>query len=340
MIALSENAYNAGLRRNEPKLKVWRYAGLMLTYRCTAACRFCYYACSPRSSAAVMPVETALEAWRSLVELAGPQANLHITGGEPFLEFDHLVNILDEARRRGLPALNSLETNGSWAVSESETRRRLAVLKSMDLQELKISYDPFHAEFVEHETIVNLERLAGEVLGPQRVRVKWRKYLDAPVPYDRCLPADQKEFCREILREDRCRFTGRAAIRIDPLLAERPLGEFTRFTCRNAILGARGVHIDPFGNVFSGQCSGIIAGNLNSVSLEQLWRTFDPPRLPFWGTLFRRGPAGLIEEAAARGYPEDRRYASKCHLCSDIRRFFFDKDRYLSIIGPSDCYSQ
>lgn len=339
MIDICNNRYNARLQRNDPKFKVWRYAGLMLTYRCSAACRFCYYSCSPQAGG-LMPIEMALEAWRCLVALAGPGANLHITGGEPFLEFDHLVSLLSQARSAGLPPLNSLETNGSWADSTVETRQKLAFLKSVDLGELKISYDPFHAEFVDAGTIRDLKALAGEVLGPDKVKIKWEKYLDNPVPYDRYLPTDQIDLCRQILKEDRCRFTGRAAEQIAPLLADRPADGFRSLSCRSAILGAKGVHIDPYGNVFSGQCSGIIAGNLNTVSLETLWRRFDPPNLPFWQTLFHEGPAGFLQEAVAAGYPAQQKYASKCHLCSDIRRFFFDKRKHLSIIGPIDCYGR
>ena len=44
------NAYNAGLARDDPKFKLWRSAGLMLTYRCNCACEFCYYNCSPKHS--------------------------------------------------------------------------------------------------------------------------------------------------------------------------------------------------------------------------------------------------------------------------------------------------
>lgn len=339
MIDIRHNRYNARLLRSEPKLKVWRYAGLMLTYRCSAACRFCYYTCGP-TAGGLMPVEMALDAWRSLVSLAGPRAGLHVTGGEPFLYFDHLAQLLSRARAEGLPPLDSLETNGSWAQSPAEIRQKLAFLKSVNLRELKISYDPFHAEFIDVETIRQLKALAAEVLGPERVNVKWQKYLDNPVPYSRYLPTGQVELCRQILREDRCRFTGRAAQQIAPLLADRPADRFTSLSCEKAILGARGVHVDPYGNVFSGQCSGIIVGNLNTSSLEDLWRTFDPPGLPFWDTLFQQGPAGFRQEAGAAGYPADRMYASKCHLCSDIRRFFFDKRRHLTIIGPIDCYRQ
>lgn len=337
MSDLSSNKYNSRQMRNRPKLKIWRYAGLMLTYRCSAACRFCYYHCGPAAEG-LMPIETALEAWTSLQKLAGPSAHIHITGGEPFLYFDHLAALLQKARSSNLPPLDSLETNGAWADSDAEIREKLRFLRQIGLKELKISYDPFHAEFINVQTIRTLRTLAGEVLGPEKVRVRWEKYLENPIRFDAFSAEDQKHLCRQMLKEDRCRFTGRAAEQIAPLVADKSLDQMASLTCRNAILSAKGVHIDPDGNVFNGQCSGIILGNLQTTPLETLWRSFDPPALPFWSTLFNSGPAGLLPEAQKAGYQPRPFYASKCHLCADIRRFFFDKGIFLSIIGPKACY--
>jgi hypothetical protein len=336
MIDLTSNVYNRRQARSESKLKLWRYAGLLLTYRCSAACRFCSYYCSP-SGEGLMPIEMALEAWTSIRNLAGQSAHIHITGGEPFLYFDHLAALLAEARRRNLPPLNCLETNGFWANSEAVIREKVRFLREIGLEELNISFDPFHAEFVCPEAIQALRSIAGEILGLDRVRIRWEKYLANPIPFSEYLKQDRKLLV-QMLQEDRCRFTGRAAEEIAPLAADKSIEELASLNCRNALLGSRGVHIDPSGHVFCGQCSGIILGNLESKSLETLWRDFDPPNLLFWSRLFDFGPSGLIEEAARAGYQPRTRYASKCHLCSDIRRFFFDKGIFLSIIGPKGCY--
>lgn len=337
MTDLYANRYNSRLSRDRQKLKLWRYAGLMLTYRCTAACRFCYYYCRPEAEG-LLPIETALSVWTSLRMLAGPAARIHITGGEPFLYFDHLADLLREARRRDLPPLDSLETNGSWATSEIETRQKLRLLRDLDVRELKISCDPFHAEFIDVELIRKLRALAVEILGPDRVRVRWEKYLEHPLSFDALSAADSTALARQILREDRCRFTGRAAEQIAPLVADMSIEQIAALNCKKAILDAKGVHIDPAGNVFSGQCSGTLLGDVHTTALELLWQEFDPSNQPFWSVLFEFGPAGLLAQATSAGYKPLPKYASKCHLCSDIRRFFFDKGIFLSIIGPKACY--
>ncbi|HOK66991.1 MAG TPA: radical SAM protein [Anaerohalosphaeraceae bacterium] len=325
MKELTQNLYNRRQNRTGQKLKLWRYAGLLLTYRCSAACRFCSYFCSPRSGG-LMPYEIALQAWDSLVKLAGPAAHIHITGGEPFLYFDHLAGLLEEAAARNYPPLNSLETNGFWAQNQAEAREKLHFLHKIELQELAVSFDPFHAEFVPLEAVRTLQTLAQEILGPHRVKVRWGKYLENCPPIEVFLDPKNRTVLQKMLEEDRCRFTGRAAESIGPLAAKFPLETIEQQSCQNAFLNARGVHIDPFGNVFCGQCSGIILGNLYQKPLELLWETFDPPGLPFWNQLFESGPAGLLPQAVADGYQPTRFYASKCHLCTDIRRFFLTRE--------------
>jgi hypothetical protein len=136
-----------------------------------------------------------------------------------------------------------------------------------------------------------------------------------------------------------CRFTGRAAGRLAELVASKPIEALASVNCKSDLLGAKGVHIDPFGNVFSGTCSGIIIGNVNRTEIENIWKQFGPSGNEFISTLFNFGPYGLLEEAGRLGYKKAKVYASKCHLCASIRRFFFDNGLKEPIIGPAECYT-
>ena len=112
-----------------------------------------------------------------------------------------------------------------------------------------------------------------------------------------------------------------------------------RVNCKSDFLGAKGIHVDPFGNVFSGTCSGIILGNVNATPLEEIWKQFDPANDDFIAAMFNAGPSGLLEEAEKQGYKRQEAYASKCHLCTGIRQFLLDNGLFGSIIGPAECYS-
>ncbi len=334
---LSQNVYNQAVDANEPKFKIWRSEGLLLTYKCNCACEFCYYNCGPEKGG-LMSVETAVSAWRSLKTLAGDGAKVHITGGEPFLYWDHLLEVLQAAKNERLGKVDVIETNGFWATSEKIAVQRLKRLDELGMDRLKISTDPFHQEYVDIEPVRRLAQTASDILGSGRVLVRWRKYLDDPIQIKGFSPAERGQMYLSAMKDYPCRFTGRAAGKLAELAASKPAEALAAMSCKSDFLGAKGVHIDPFGNVFSGTCSGIIFGNVNQTPLEDIWKQFHPNRNEFISTLFNSGPAGLLEEAVRTGYKREYAYAGKCHLCTSIRQFFFDNGLRTPEIGPAECY--
>ncbi|MCK4998862.1 MAG: radical SAM protein [Anaerohalosphaera sp.] len=331
-----DNIYNKSRRQDEKKLKIWKYAGLMLTYKCSAACEFCYYHCSPQKKG-LMPIKTAIEIWQSLTMMAGDRALVHITGGEPFLYFDHMLELLRKASEAGLKGPDHIETNASWATGTSVIKKRLKALDQAGMNLLKISFDPFHAEYISRENVIRLAETAKAILGPDKVLIRWEKHLQPPCcPDDNC---NREDLYRKALQVEPCRFTGRAARTLAGLVADKTIEQLKEYSCHQTYLDTKGVHIDPYGNVFSGLCSGIIVGNVIERPLHEIWQAFDPDTHPFISMLAKGGPAGLIDSAEALGYKILPAYASKCHLCTDIRQFFFDIGEHKSIIGPWDCYT-
>jgi MoaA/NifB/PqqE/SkfB family radical SAM enzyme len=334
---LSQNVYNQTVGVNEPKFKIWRSAGLLLTYKCNASCEFCYYNCGPEKNG-LMSIDTAISAWQSLRILAGDSAKVHITGGEPFLYWDHLQEVLQRARTEKLGRVDLIETNGSWATSERIAGQRLRRLDELGMYHLKISTDPFHQEYVDVESVRRLADIAADLLGPDRVLVRWQKYLDDPVNMRNLSPAQRNQEYIRAMAEYPCRLTGRAAGKLAELIASEPIESLATNNCKSDILGAKGVHIDPFGNVFSGTCSGIVFGNVNQTPLEEIWKQFRPERNRFIKTLFDHGPAGLLEEAKNLSYREAGLYAGKCHLCTSLRQFLFIRGVEEATVGPAECY--
>jgi MoaA/NifB/PqqE/SkfB family radical SAM enzyme len=338
MLQLSDNIYNQRLTRDEPQFRLWRSAGLMLTYQCSAACRFCYYNCSPAPSP-LMPVEMAISVWRSLKNLAGKAASVHITGGEPFLNWEHLEAVMQAFKREKLGPVEQVETNASWATDNKIIRRRLRILDECGMGRLKISCDPFHQEYVPIERVRLLAAVAAEVLGKERVLVRWQRYLDNPIETAQLDPTARDECHKQCLRERPCRFTGRAAESLAELMADKTIEDLAEKTCCKSFLGAKGVHIDPLGNVFSGVCSGIILGNVVAKPLEQIWKQIDWRNNEFVDILFAGGPVGLLEKVVNLGYKKRRYYASGCHLCTSIRAFAFKMGLWTTVVGPTYCYT-
>jgi len=335
MVELLDNVYNAGLGRSERKLKLWRSAGLLLTYKCNCRCEFCYYHCGPDKKG-LMPAEMVVEAYRSLRALAGDSAKIHLTGGEPFLYWEHLIKVMEAVQTAGLGGIDMIETNGYWAVDEQETIERLRVLDSLGMAKLKISCDAFHQAYVDIELVRRLTRVAEDVLGANRVLVRWRKYLDAD--NRQISRAQRRAKYIDTMKDYPCRFTGRAGEEPAEIMADTSLQGLSGSNCSKELLGAKGVHIDAFGNVFSGTCSGIIVGNVQDRPLEQIWSQFDPSCGEILGRLFSDGPMGLLGECERYGFEIKDKWADKCHLCTAMRQFLFDNGLYNAIIGPAECY--
>jgi MoaA/NifB/PqqE/SkfB family radical SAM enzyme len=338
MLQLNDNAYNETTALNEPKLKLWTSMGLLLTYRCPAQCEFCYYNCGPQKSG-LMSIENAIAAWQGLIRIAGEHAKIHITGGEPFLYWEHLQQLLSTATEFNLRPVDVIETNAYWATNRTQIIERLSFLNSNNVRRLKISYDPFHAEFVDYERVKLLYEIACEVLGTDRVLFRWQQYLKKRPQIDGLSEEQKSSLFLESYRQYPFRFTGRAAGRLAQQLANKEVERISVENCKKAFLNSKSVHIDPFGNVFNGVCSGIIIGNINEKPLDKLWQTFNPAKKDFLNILFNSGPVGLLEKAIKSGYEKRRLYSNKCHLCTDLRQFFFDKGLLGQIISPKDCYT-
>lgn len=338
MLLSSDNAYNKTIARDAPKLKLWTSAGLMLTYKCPARCECCYYNCGP-DKGGLMSVQTAIAGWRGLIDIAGENAKIHITGGEPFLYYDLLCEILRKADELKLGRIDVIETNAYWATDKSEIIARLEFLNRHNVSKLKISYDPFHAEFIDFDKVKLLYETACQVLGTERVMLRWLDYFNTPPKLTGLSEEQKMGVFADSHKKYKCRFTGRAAGKMAQLLADKEFEQISTENCRKSFLDSKSVHIDPYGNVFNGVCSGIVIGNIEKTPLNEIWRNFNPAKQELLSVLFNSGPAGLVESTIKSGYKKCRLYSGKCHLCTDLRQFFFDNGLYGQIISPKECYN-
>ena len=131
------------------------HGGVMVNYRCTAACRHCLYACSPSRSGAYLSRSAARGICAELRK--GRIGSVHIGGGEPFLDFEGLIAVIQELARAGI-TLDYIETNAYWALEDSAPAK-VARLQDEGIGALCISVDPFHAEYVPCERPLHLARL-------------------------------------------------------------------------------------------------------------------------------------------------------------------------------------
>lgn len=133
----------------------------MLTARCNAGCGHCGTNCGPQRSEA-LPREKVLSLMDEAAALSrGQPLEFGLTGGEPFLDFGLLRDVVSHGKRLG--AEMGVVSNGSWAATDAEAERKLAVLKDAGLGLLNISTSRFHEAFISARRVERALRAARKV---------------------------------------------------------------------------------------------------------------------------------------------------------------------------------
>ena len=145
-----------------------RTLSLITTYRCTAACESCCFGCSPKSEGQ-LSFEQIEEAIISVHRL-GSLKTVVFTGGECFLLKNDLVRAVKLAAQLGLRT--RCVTNGYWAKSLEQGRKRLNELVDAGLSELNISTGDYHQRYVPLDVVENATVLAMEMSLTTRIVVE------------------------------------------------------------------------------------------------------------------------------------------------------------------------
>ena len=316
-------------------VKYWSFAGIMLTYWCSARCASCYLCCGPDRSE-WMEVELALRLWRELVEASPHGCKVHISGGEPFGDWDRLIGLCTAAQSEGLGPPAKIETSAFWATDEQVVRLRVGALDAAGMTKLVISTDPYHQQFIPIERARLAARVARDVLGADRLQVRWRDWLENGFDTAALDESERAEVFAKYAIGRRDRYNGRAAALLGPTQQQKPVSDFADSRCDGALLRSKHVHIGPDGRIIPGTCGGIVLGSVSEGTVGDLWRRLeaDRARRPVVGRLAAHGPVGLLAEAESLGFAPRAGYAGKCHLCWDIRSFLSSKDLYRDELGP------
>ena len=130
------------------------------TYRCTAACKECWFRCTPQvkqileTDKILQYIDEAVEAFPSLKIMV-------LTGGECFLVADDIPRMILRAKSHEL--MSRVVSNGFWATSYEAAIKKLAPLVNAGLTELNISTGDNHQVYVPFENVVNGLRAAYEL---------------------------------------------------------------------------------------------------------------------------------------------------------------------------------
>lgn len=306
-----------------PRIPPLRSGGLMLTWRCTNACRHCVYRCSPAQPGQGMTPERLERAFAALAREPG-FGGLHLAGGEATLDLDLLELALRTAARHGV-AIDYLETNAHWCGDEA---RGLAVFRRLHdagLGAVLISASLYHNEFIPFARTRAAVAAAQTVFGAGGVIV-WTPQVFALLQrLDPGRTHTLTESCRLLgLDPERgdlhrlhgyVRPAGRAADQLRAGLRRKPADAFAGERCAEVLAATGHVHIAPGGELFTGHCPGIAPADIADLHPAIGAET------AFW-TLWHEGPAGLARRAAAEAgfQPDPDGYVSGCDLCFQARK--------------------
>ena len=308
--------------------------GLVLSYKCSAECRHCMYACSPKWKGDWIgqeDLETVLSQLAGKIspspwgaQAIGVNDGLHFTGGEPFLNFELLLKAVKIADEHKIPS-TFVETNCYWSKDDDVTRDKLRLLQENGLKGILISVNPFYAEYVPFERSERCIRISEEVFS-KNVMVYQSEYyrqfrelgIKERISIENYLKLTTKE---DLAERVELFLMGRAAYQLKGFYSLFPPDTFFDEPCHPPFLRNWHNHFDNYGNILPGYCGGISLGSWQN--LERLLKEgIDLEAHPVLGFLIAEDVQGLFQFARDLGYQESRKgYVSKCDLCLDLRKY-------------------
>jgi len=326
--------------------------GVFLTYKCSSQCKHCMYACSSKWKADWISREDAEKVLQNLSEAfktrypegydkIGVNVGLHFTGGEPFLNFDLLLDLVKISDRLEIPS-TFVETNCFWAVNDEVTEERLLKLRDEGLHGILISVNPFILEYVPFERTLRAIRIASEIFGRNtmiyqdffRHQIE-RLGVNGTMPFNEYLKRTGAAglYYAELLP------MGRACYELEGLFRKFPAERFFKMSCREELTRPWHIHVDNYCNYISGYCGGISLGDARN--LDEICSGIDLDDHPIIARLVSdEGIKHLYEFGVEEyGYQESKSgYISKCHLCVDIRRHIIEETEEFKELKPAEFY--
>ena len=307
------------------KTGILHHGGIMVNYQCNAACRHCLYSCSPQRKPGYIDEETAEEVCRILCE--GGCSSVHIGGGEPFINFDGLIVMIQKLKKARIK-LEYIETNAFWALDLKRANDILARLLGEGVNTLCISIDPFHAEFVPYCAPLSLAKLCdkngmGYFLWKQEF-LSVLSRLDPQKNHSRSEmeKALMKDYVIKTANRYGISYGGRA-VNIEneySILQNVNKLSIDNTPCKN-LLSTGHFHVDKNSFFIPPRCTGFC------IPLSEVIGGIPEGKYPAFEALYHGGVSALYELANKNSFQADSAgYPSKCSLCFYIRKFLSEMD--------------
>jgi len=323
-------------------------AGIILSYKCSSACKHCMYACSPSWSADWFSREGLRLVMSKIAKEIQPSPygprrvsinyGLHFTGGEPFLNFNLLLDAVKIANELRIPS-TFVETNCFWCTNDKDTREKLMILKEAGLNGILISVNPFILEYVPFERTKRAVEISREVFGNNVM-------LYQEIFYNQFKELGIKNtlFLNEYIRKGESALQhaellpmGRVCYKLQDFFVKYPAKAFFGESCAMELTRNWHAHVDNYFNYMTGYCGGISLGDFRDDSIFR--EGIDLNERPIVRMLITDIKELYNFALKEFNYVERKEgYISKCHLCIDIRRHLVHQTSKFKELQPRELY--
>lgn len=328
--------------------------GLLLSYKCNSKCRHCMYACSPRWKADWIDRK---EAEKVLVQLTnafnrkyppgysgvGVNVGLHFTGGEPFLNYDLLLDLTETARNLQMPSL-FVETNCFWSTDNETTKEKLEELRDAGLCGILISVNPFVLEYVPFERTLRTISMSRKVFGGNVMvyqELFFRQFRSLGIKATLSFEEYLQKAGSESLSHVELIPMGRACYELGHFYQKNPAETYFNSSCKEELTRSWHIHVDNYYNYMTGYCGGITLGDARH--LDEICKGLELDDHPILAKLVAPNGMEKLFKLGKKeyGYKQLKDgYVSKCHLCLDIRKHITKKTHEYKELKPLHLYEQ
>jgi hypothetical protein len=316
-------------------------AGIIVTYKCTAACLHCCYSSSPQREGAYMSRDMADRIF-ALLNKTGCHS-VHIGGGEPFMNFEGLLAVCESAYENKV-AIDYIETNASWFTDDAGVALKLKKLRAAGVDCLLVSLDPFHNEFVPYAKVKSLLKCCEKnnfstfVWQSKFERLVRRFDENKTHTLSEYIEKHGEDFIENISDAYGLGYNGRA-LRILDTPKSKKYGADTILDssgrCSGAIKSPHHCHVDLNGDFIPPGCIGF---KINIFDL--CGNGLDNEKYANFLAVADGGLRSLYERARGLGFePDSGGYAAKCGLCFDIKKYMLDKYNSHDV-GPAGFFEE
>ncbi|MFW9985422.1 MAG: radical SAM protein [Candidatus Odinarchaeota archaeon] len=300
---------------------------LLLTYQCTSRCHHCLY----RAGSHHQDLMSEQQFHAILESLEGfPLRWIMLFGGEPLLFQNQLYKWINTITKR-FPSVNrSIITNGFWAKTDEQSREVLKKLSAAGLTHLSLSYDSFHARFVNP---ANIQRILNELKTNDFQKVTIDSYFLFGENKQNEYNFKTKELLKQLkipsfvaLQKFNVLTVGRM---VEYLQGNLDIHTFADSPCDvpywlgSSLAQLSTIEIDSAGYVTL--CPGITIGNIQQVPLHKIIASYNPDQHPIIHALTNTGIGGLIQLAQEHNVEiPTQSVSSPCHACYVLRRTLLD----------------